>query len=69
MKLIVRSGCEDGNCPKISDVIDSGADDMVAVQGPNSAERQGVPDHEGLVIVPRQLILDYADKIRAEARA
>jgi hypothetical protein len=67
MELIVRSGCEDGNCPKISDVADGGADDMVAVQGPAAPVRPGVPDHESVVLVPRQIVLEYADKFRAEA--
>jgi hypothetical protein len=67
MELIVRSGCEDGNCPKISDVVDGGADDMVAIQGPVMAARQGVPGHESVVLVPRQILLEYADRFRAEA--
>jgi hypothetical protein len=67
MKLIVRSGCEDGNCPKISDVTDSDADDMVAVQGPTARAVQGIPDHESVVLIPRQVVLEYADRFRAEA--
>jgi len=66
MKLIVRSGCEDGNCPKISDVVD-GVGDMVAVQGSTAQAVQGVPGHESVVLIPRQVVLEYADKFRAEA--
>ena len=66
MKLIVRSGCEDGNCPKISDVIDGDAGDMVAVQGPTALVSQGIPDHESVILIPRQIVLEYADRFRAE---
>ena len=67
MKLIVRSSsCEDGNCPKISDV-DGDDSGMVAVQGTTAQAVQGVPGHESVVLIPRQLILDYADSFRAEA--
>ena len=66
MKLIVRSGCEDGNCPKISDVIDGDIGDMVAVQGPAARAVQGVPDDESVVLIPRQIVLEYADRFRAE---
>jgi hypothetical protein len=66
MKIIVSSrDCEDGNCPKISDV-DDGPDDMVAIQGPIAPVRDGVPDHESVVLVPRQMVLEYADRFRAE---
>lgn len=67
MKLIVRSGCEDGNCPKISDVVDGDADDMVAVQGPTAPSGQSIPDHESVVLIPRQVVLEYADRFRAES--
>jgi len=67
MNLIVRSGCEDGNCPKISDVVDGCVGDMVAVQGPNAQAVQGVPGHESVVLIPRQVVLEYADRFRAEA--
>jgi hypothetical protein len=66
MKLIVRSGCEDGNCPKISDVTASDADDMVAVQGPTMPSLQGIPDHESVVLIPRSVVLEYAEKFLAE---
>jgi hypothetical protein len=66
MKFIVRSGCEDGNCPKISDVIDGDLGDMVAVQGPVASAVQGVPGHESVVLIPRQVVLEYADRFRAE---
>ena len=67
MKLIVRSGCEDGNCPKISDVVDGDAEGIVAVQGSTAPGAQDVPDHESVVLIPRQIVLEYADRFRAEA--
>ena len=45
---------------------------MVAIQGETLtdlmalAELSGMPGHESVVLVPRQLILDYADQVRKE---
>jgi hypothetical protein len=68
MKLILRSGCEDGNCPKISDVVGDGLDDMVAIQGANAPGMQDIPDRESVVLVPRRIVLEYADSLRKEGR-
>ena len=67
-KIVVRSDCEDGNCPKISDM-DDVPDGMVAIQGPVAPVRDGVPDHESVVLVPRQMVLEYADRFRTEVES
>jgi hypothetical protein len=67
MELIPRtSGCEDGNCPGVSDVIDDGLEDMAAVQGSTLTGLAGIPGHESVVLVPRRILLEYADKVRTE---
>ena len=46
---------------------------MVAIQGETLtdlmalAQLSGMPVHESVVLVPRQLILEYADQVRKEA--
>jgi len=60
MELVPRTrGCEDGNCPKISDVPGDG--DMVAVQGTTALGLEGIPGHESVVLLPRRLVLEYAE--------
>jgi hypothetical protein len=75
-KLIHRAGsCENGPCPNVFDVVGDGLEDMIAIQGakfidPNAlAQLSQMPSHEGLILFPRQLILEYADRIRREETA
>ena len=68
MELIPRTaGCEDGNCPGVSDVTGDGLEEMAAVQGETLTGRPGIPGHESVVLVPRRILLEYADKVRTEA--
>jgi hypothetical protein len=75
MQLIHRAGsCEDGPCPNVFDVTGDGQEDMAAIQGttmtdPSALARLSrMPAHESLVLVPRQLLLEYADRVRGEGR-
>jgi hypothetical protein len=64
MDLIARAGdCEDGNCPRVSDVAgDDAPPGMAAVRGRTYA----VHGDESTVFVPRALLLEYAAEVRAE---
>lgn len=71
MRLIHRVGpCRDGPCPNVFDT-DEGS--LVAVQGaelvdPDAlAQLSRMPDHETVVLVPRELLLEYARKVQAGA--
>ncbi len=75
MQLIHRAGtCEDGPCPNVFDVTGDGREDMAGIQGatltdPSAlAQVSRMPAHESMVLVPRQLLLEYADRVRAEER-
>ena len=74
-QLVHRAGsCEDGPCPNVFDVTGDGCEDMAAVQGDAQvdpamlAQLSRMPAHERLVLVPRRLLLEYADRVRAEGR-
>jgi hypothetical protein len=74
-QLVHRAGsCEDGPCPNVFDVTGDGREDMAAVQGATGtdpsvlAQLSRMPAHESLVLVPRRLLLEYADRVRAEER-
>jgi hypothetical protein len=61
LRLIHRAGsCENGPCPNVFDVAGDGRSDMIAVQG-TTMTGNDTPAHQSVVLVPRQLILDYAD--------
>jgi len=61
LRLIHRAGsCENGPCPNVFDVAGDGHVEMIAVQGTTMTET-GTPAHQSAVLVPRQLVLDYAD--------
>jgi len=57
----------------VFDVTGDGQDDLAAVQGTTEtdpsmlAQVSRMPAHESLVLVPRRLLLEYADRVRAEA--
>lgn len=60
LRLIHRTGsCENGPCPNVFDVTGGGQSDMVAVQG-TTMTGAGTPPHQSAVLVPRQLVVDYA---------
>lgn len=66
MRLTLRAGtCEEGPCPTIYDTDDGRA----AVQGEiltdadALAQLRGMPAHETVVLVPRQLLAEYARTI------
>jgi hypothetical protein len=74
LRLIHRVGtCENGPCPNVFDVAGEGREDMVAIQGEQLtdhaalAQLSQMPAHEAIVLFPRHLILEYADRIREEA--
>lgn len=69
MRLIWRAGCEDGPCPNVYDVDDQDVDDrrvaQVAIQGewltdPGALGQIKLPAHEVVVLIPRELLLEYA---------
>jgi hypothetical protein len=61
LRLIHRAGsCENGPCPNVFDVAGDGHVDMIAVQGTTMTDTD-TPTHQSAVLVPRQLVLDYAD--------
>lgn len=67
MRLIHRAGpCENGPCPNVFDTDDP---TLVAVQGAQLvdthalAQLSGMPAHETVVLVPRELLLEYAKKM------
>jgi hypothetical protein len=69
MRLIHRAGpCENGPCPNVFDTDDGS---LVAVQGAQLvdaaalAQMELMPAHETVVLVPRELLLEYAEKVRA----
>jgi hypothetical protein len=75
MQLIHRAGsCEDGPCPNVFDVTGDDQEDMTGIQGttltdPSAlAQLSRMPTHESIVLVPRQLLLEYADRVRAEGQ-
>lgn len=64
MRLIHRAGpCENGPCPNVFDTDDG---TLVAVQGAQLvdadalAQLNQMPSHETVVLVPRELLLEYA---------
>jgi hypothetical protein len=71
MKLIHRGGgCNDGPCPNVFDL--DTEPELVAIQGATLTDTEALnqlprkPEHESLVLVPRELILDYARKIQED---
>lgn len=73
MRLIHRAGpCENGPCPN---VFDTDERDLVAVQGPELvdadalAQLTGMPSHETVVLVPRELLLEYVRAVGSEVQA
>jgi hypothetical protein len=69
MRLIHRAGpCENGPCPNVFDT-DEG--DLVAVQGAELVDPDALaqlsqkPAHETLVLVPRELLMEYVRKVQA----
>jgi hypothetical protein len=75
MELIHRAGtCEDGTCPNVWDVTGDGTEGMAAIRGttltdPGAlAQLSLMPPHESMLLVPRRLLLEYADRVRAESR-
>lgn len=66
MQLIFRAGeCKNGPCPTIYDADDG----RVAVQGPLLVDSQalsqldGMPAHESVVLIPRELMIEYVRRI------
>ena len=60
LRLIHRAGsCENGPCPNVFDVAGDGRIDMIAVQGTTMTDA-GTRTRQSVVLVPGQLILDYA---------
>ncbi|HZX06042.1 hypothetical protein [Kribbella sp.] len=64
MRLIHRAGpCDNGPCPNVFDTDDG---TLVAVQGAQLvdtdalAQLDQMPAHETVVLVPRELLLEYA---------
>ena len=71
MRLIHRAGpCENGPCPNVFDTDD---ESLVAVQGAQLADADALaqlsqmPAHETVVLVPRELLMEYARKVQAGA--
>ena len=75
MRLTHRAGtCDNGPCPNVFDT-DSLIDDrdmLVAVQGTTLtdsaalAQLSGLPANETVVLVPRQLLVDYAQSVQQQ---
>lgn len=72
MKLIHRAGtCEDGTCPNIWDIEEAGPEAMVRIRGNRpsvSAVLAGLsptPAHEADLVLPRRLLFEYVDQVRA----
>jgi hypothetical protein len=70
MRLTHRAGtCDNGPCPN---VFDTDEDGMVAIQGALVTDAEALaqvnqmPDHEVLVLVPKELLLEYARAAAAE---
>jgi hypothetical protein len=64
LRLIHRAGsCENGPCPNLFDVAGDGREDMVAVQGATMTDATTAA-HESAVLVPRRLIIEYADLVQ-----
>jgi hypothetical protein len=60
LRLVHRAGsCENGPCPNVFDVAGGGRVDMIAVQGTTMTDAD-TPPHRSAVLVPRQLVIDYA---------
>ncbi|MGH3320569.1 MAG: hypothetical protein ACRDN9_10370 [Streptosporangiaceae bacterium] len=64
MRLTRRVGnCENGPCPNI---FDTDVDGLMAVQGKRLvdaealAQLEHMPDHEAVVVIPRDLLDEYA---------
>jgi hypothetical protein len=73
MELIHRAGtCEDGTCPNVWDVTGAETEGMAAIRGTTLtdpaalAQLSPMPAGESMLLVPRQLLLEYADRVRAE---
>lgn len=64
LKLIHRAGsCENGPCPNAFDVTGGGREDWAAVQG-TTVGGTSAPSRWSAVMVPRQLVIEYASLIR-----
>ena len=68
MRLIHQAGpCDNGPCPNVFAV--DGDPDTLAVQGTELVDAEALgqlplkPDHETLVLVPRALIVEYAQSM------
>jgi hypothetical protein len=73
MRLTHRAGsCDNGPCPNVFDTDDQ---ELVAVQGAQLFDKEALtqlskmPDHETVVLVPRELLMEYARKVQAGASA
>lgn len=69
--LVHRAGdCSNGPCPNVFDA--STEPEMAIVQGTRITDPQilaqlpGMPAHEGLVLIPKRILIEYARKILAE---
>lgn len=70
-RLIHRTGsCDNGPCPNVFDIEGDGLEDMAGIQGTTLtdpaalAQLSQMPAHESVVMVPRRLLLEYADQLR-----
>lgn len=59
MRLLADNGCRDGNCPKVYDLDDG---ENLAVQG-YTIDHDGLPEGESMVRVPRELLIQLAEKL------
>ncbi|WP_020392221.1 hypothetical protein [Kribbella catacumbae] len=73
MRLTHRAGtCSNGPCPNVFDTDDGS---LVAIQGAELLDAEALaqlsqmPAHETVVLVPRELLLEYARKVQAGATA
>ncbi|MFD1547730.1 hypothetical protein [Nonomuraea guangzhouensis] len=59
---VLAGNCRSGNCPTAYEL----ADGKLGIQG-YTVETEGLPAGESMVSVPPDLILELADRLRAEA--
>lgn len=59
----VLAGCKDGPCPKIIEVAPGGG---FLVQGPKDSTLEGVPSHEGVVQIPREVMMEAVAALQRE---
>jgi hypothetical protein len=71
MRLIHRAGpCKDGPCPN---VFDTDTEGMVAIQGAELVDAEAraqlsrMPAHETVVLVPRELLMEYVRNVQVES--